>query len=262
MDLLDEISKVYLGNGKKAISLYQEVREYDGTTDSRTIYKLNTDSELINAEFNTFLASTATPNTEEDPFNYKSAYLIKGQISVGGSDVAIKMISMQTPVTTLKNKYWFNKGKFEEYPHRVLSLRPTIDVIIVDTTVYFLTFAGENLFNMERAYKKECANRIQEIESADILIGMDNFRRVAETGHNPRRFVSFNQKKLNALKKKSVIKQVAKQFSIPLDETETKFDATAEGAAEKIVKFLCNKGMIDPIEKIAVEVDSARQWQK
>ena len=54
---------------------------------------------------------------------------------------------------------------------------------------------------------------------------------------------------------------MAKRFFIPLDDAGDKFDATVEGAAEKIVKLLCNKGMIDPFEKTAVEVDGARQWK-
>ena len=54
---------------------------------------------------------------------------------------------------------------------------------------------------------------------------------------------------------------MSKQFNIPLDATGEKFDASVEGAAEKIVKLLCNKGMVDPFEKNAVEVDGARQWR-
>ena len=54
---------------------------------------------------------------------------------------------------------------------------------------------------------------------------------------------------------------MSKQFNIPLDATGEKFDASVEGAAEKIVKLLCKKGMVDPFEKNAVEVDGARQWR-
>ena len=81
-----------------------------------------------------------------------------------------------------------------------------------------------------------------------------------ESGHNPRKFVSFNDKRLEVLKKKSERIKYAKMFSIPLDESGNKFDVTAEGAAEKLVKFLCNKGMLDPIEQNAVEVDGAKKW--
>ena len=53
---------------------------------------------------------------------------------------------------------------------------------------------------------------------------------------------------------------MARQFSIPLD-AENRFDASVDGAAEKIVKLLCKKGMIDPFVKAAVEVTGAKKWQ-
>lgn len=50
-------------------------------------------------------------------------------------------------------------------------------------------------------------------------------------------------------------------FSIPLDSSGEKFDATVDGASEKIVKLLCNKAMTDSFLDTAVEVDGARKWQ-
>ena len=37
-------------------------------------------------------------------------------------------------------------------------------------------------------------------------------------------------------------------------------DTTAEGVAEKLVKLLCKKGMIDPFEDAPVEVPSVSKW--
>ena len=46
-----------------------------------------------------------------------------------------------------------NKGAFQELDKKVLTLRPTIDVLIYGNEVYLFTLNGENLFNMERSYK-------------------------------------------------------------------------------------------------------------
>lgn len=259
--LINDIAAVYIGNGKKAIATYRSVRDYDGTADALTVYKLPSTHELISAEYANFVQVIADPNNEDDPFEYTSAYLLKGQLTIDGENTAIKLISMQNPVTTLKNKFLRKEGTFKELSDKVLSLRPTMDIIVVGDTVYFLTLAGENLFNMARSYKAVCHQKIEEVEQADIISGIETFKAVAETGHNPRRFIAFNESRLTALKKKNVRVAMAKRFSIPLDAAGDKFDATAEGTAEKIVKLLCNKGMIDPFEKTAVEVDGARQWQ-
>lgn len=259
--LINDIAAVYTGNGKKAISTYRSVRDYDGTADALTVYKLPSTHELISAEYASFVQVIADPNNEDDPFEYTSAYLLKGQLTMDGENTAIKLISMQNPVTTLKHKFLRKKGTFEELSDKVLSLRPTMDILVVGDTVYFLTLAGENLFNMARSYKAVCHQKIEEVEQADIISGIETFKATAETGHNPRRFIAFNESRLTALKKKNVRVAMAKRFSIPLDAAGDKFDATAEGTTEKIVKLLCNKGMIDPFEKTAVEVDGARQWQ-
>lgn len=259
--LINDIVAVYTGNGKKAINTYQAVREYDGTTDARTIYKLSSTHELISAEYNAFVQVIADPNNEDDPFEYTSAYLLKGQLNISGEDIGIKLVSMQNPVTMLKHKFLRKRGSFEELSDKILSLRPTMDILVVGQTVYFLTLAGENLFNMARSYKAVCHRKLEDIAQADIINGMEDFKVAAAAGHNPRKFISFNANRLTALKKKSVRVAMAKQFSIPLDADGDKFDASVEGAAEKIVKLLCNKGMIDPFEKMAVEVDGARQWQ-
>lgn len=49
--LLTDISNIYTGNGKKSLDLIREVREYDGTTDALTIYKLDASNDLISSEY-------------------------------------------------------------------------------------------------------------------------------------------------------------------------------------------------------------------
>ena len=113
---------------------------------------------------------------------------------------------------------------------------------------------------MARAYKAVCHDAVSEVESTGIISGADTFRTVAESGHNPRKFVAFDRERLNALRNTNTRKAMAKRFSIPLD-SENRFDATVDGAADKIVKLLCNKGMVDPFTNVAVEVSGAKQWQ-
>lgn len=259
--LVNDIAAVYAENGKKAIAAYQSVRDYDGTADAHTIYKLSSAHELISAEYEAFVQAIADPNHENDPFEYTSAYLLKGQLDLNGESIPIKLVSMRNPVTVLKHKFFRKSGTFKELSDKVLSLRPTMDILSTDKTVYFLTLAGENLFNMTRSYKAVCHQKLEDIEQADIISGIEIFKTAANTGHNPRRFIAFNESRLTALKEKSVRAAMAKQFSIPLDAVEDRFDARAAGATDKIVKLLCNKGMTDPFEKKAVEVDGARQWQ-
>lgn len=261
IDLINAISSMHLGNGKKPLNAYREVRDYDGTADALVVYKLAANDELIGEEYPKLIQAISNPNVETDPFAYGAAYLLTGEMLLDAEIVPVKLVSMQNPVTVLKHKFAYSNGTFHELSDKVLSLRPIIDVVIVGNSVYFLSLAGENLFNMARSYKSVCHTDVEIIEQSEIVCGMEQFSAIAESGHNPRRFVSFNKDRLNELKKRDVRTRIADKFSIPLDASGDKFDATVAGAAEKLVKLLCNKGMTDPFVDTAVEVDGAREWQ-
>lgn len=248
----------------KKIDECENVIAYDGSTNAKTIYTLGIDNELIANAYNKFIEVIANPDTESDPFSYKSAYLIKGSLEIEQKTRQIKLISMQKPIVEFKQKhqYFFNKGNLTQLKDKVISLRPSMDMVIVNDVAYFLTMAGENLFGMERAYKKICRAKVEEIEKLDIIDNINVFKETAESGHNPRRFVAFNSERLEALKDKNKSSQVMNRFGISFDEQSNKLKVTSKTDAEKIIKLLCNKGMTDPFNNEAVEVDSARKWQK
>ena len=51
---------------------------------------------------------------------------------------------------------------------------------------------------------------------------------------------------------------MAKKFSISLDGD--KFDSTKPDTADKIVKLLCDRGMVDPFDDNPKEVAGSKQW--
>ena len=262
VSFISEISKKYLSRGKGSLDSYTDIVDYDGTASGTTIYKLDKENTLIASEYDAFLTEIANPDVEADPFAYTSAYVLKGIIPIADDEIPVKMVSMQSPITKLKQKFQLlhPSGRFSQITHPILTLRTSVDVVIIGDTIYFLTLAGENLFNMARAYKAVCHDAITEIEGTGIISSVDEFRVIAESGHNPRKFVSFDRERLNALKNANTREAMAKRFSIPLDG-ENRFDTSVDGAADKIVKLLCNKGMVDPFKNVAVEVSGAKQWQ-
>lgn len=52
---------------------------------------------------------------------------------------------------------------------------------------------------------------------------------------------------------------MSKKFSIPLDGD--KFDMSQPGAADKLVKLLCDRGMVDPFDDNPMEVSSSKKWE-
>ena len=255
-----EISDRYIDESKGVLNSYHDITEYNGSTVDRVIYWLNKTNELILDEYDTLITAIANPDTELDPLEFKArAYVLRGIVQLDGEDKPIKLISMQNPVTSLKHKFLRANGTFTEITDKVVSLRTSIDVIILEDTVYMLTLAGENLFNMERAYKAACAGKLNEIEQCNIVTDFAAFSSIAGSGHNPRKFVSFNDAHLQKLKNSRSRAKMARKFNIPM--TGDLFDTTQPGAADKIVKLLCDRGMVDPFDDNPMEVAGSKKWE-
>ena len=257
----EEIASRYTSDSKKSIDNFDDIREYDGSTIDNVIYKLSKDNLFISTEYEDFMKAVAAPDTELDPLKFNAqAYVLQGRIKLGEEDdEPIKLISMQNPLTTLKHKFLKAEGTFTEITDKVLSLRTSIDVIIFQGTVYMLTLAGERLFNLERAYKAVCAEKLDVIEKCDIVTDYEAFSSVAGSGHNPRKFVSFNDNHLEKLKDGSSRKKIASKFNIAMDGD--KFDTSKPDTADKLVKLLCDRGMVDPFDENPMEVAGSKKWE-
>lgn len=254
-----EISERYCGGQKAILKTYLNVIDYDGSTMDKTIYRLTTDSELVKTEYDALKVAISSPDVELNPMEFQfQAYVIKGEVEIEEKILAVKLVSMQNPITKLKHKFLMNDGEFTEIEDKVLSLRQTFDAIIVDDCIYMLTFAAENLFNMERAYKAICVSKIKEICESDIVSDVQMFRDVAGNGHNPRRFISFNESYLQKLQNKNSRRKIASKFNIQLEQD--RFDTTKPGVSEKLVKLLCSKGMINPFDDQPMEVAGSKSW--
>ena len=53
--------------------------------------------------------------------------------------------------------------------------------------------------------------------------------------------------------------KMAKKFNIPM--AGDLFDTTQPGAADKIVKLLCNRGMVDPFDDNPMEKKKKKKWE-
>ncbi len=259
--LINSISETYTNDSKNRLSSYVDVREYDGTCNGTTIYKISEEDNNVDIDLAALFQGIANLDVETDPMTLKpQAYGISGEIKLDGQEHQIKLISMNSPITILKNRFLHNQGKFFEIDKKVLNLRTSINVLIFDKTVYFMDMSGETLFNMERAYRNKCNEAVAEIKTMAIISDISIFESTATTGQNPRRFTSFSKSKLQLLSQKKNRDKAAKYFNIPLTADKKMFDTSDKNNAEKLVKLLCGKAMWDIIEEKPVEVDGTKVW--
>lgn len=259
-NIIEEISQLYRGqNGR--LSKYSDVREYDGTCNGTTIYRISENNENVTIDIDALLQGIADSDVESDPLEMKvQAYVLSNEIVIAGEEHRVKLISMNNPIVSLKNRFFHKDDKFWEISDKVLNLRTTINVLVYDRTVYFLDMSGETLFNMERAYKIKCHESVEVIEKMNIVSDIDIFKTTATTGQNPRKFAAFSTSKLDKLSKKRNRKKAAEYFKIPIIGDDCQFDTSKKEDADNLVKVLCNKAMWDILEEMPVEVDGSKNW--
>lgn len=245
---------------KKRFKNYEDIVEYNGTVLENTIYSIETTHKLIATPFSKLDAAFSKSLKKEDPLKFDAdAYILCGEIKINNEQKPIKLISVKKPISNFRHKYYLDTGnKFKEIPNKILSLNKNIDLIIYDNVVYMFSLEGEKVFNLERAYKKKAKETIKKIKSHKIFSNSDTFSKVANKGYNPRRFLSFNENTLIALEDKDKRVKIANQFNITLKGDI--FDTEDKNNCEKIIKVLCDRGMIDPITNTAREVSGAKKW--
>ena len=254
-----EIQEEYLDEKKGLILRYEDIREYDGTGIQSSVYRISKEHYMIDSDCKAFEKCIANAKVDAllsgfDP----CASVITGDIKSDGHKTQVILISMKKPVTTLKHKFLCYDGTYSEIKGKVLNLRTSIDAIIYDNYVYLLSMDGERLFSLERSYKKISAQRTTEVINEDMVSDKDTFKRIAESGYNPRRFLSFNPERFDMLKDRGAIEKMKKIFSITT--VDGRFDTSSPENAEKLIKILCNKGMTDPFTDNPVEVEGAKKW--
>ena len=260
-DYLRTLSDYYCSD--KGIDAFSSVDDYTGDVVNHVIYKISRDDDLIKEACEKLIIRIADPDRESPITSIKpNTLILKGSIccrEADAPDVPVILAFMRNPITILSNKYVLGlSGKFREIQEPVLALRKTLDVAIIGDYVYLFTLNGENLFSMEKTYKAICKMQAEEISLCGFLTDAESFKTLADQGRNPRRFVSYNPAHFNALKDVERRRQLASKFSLPMagDQLDT-HDALA---VEKLIKFLCNKAMLDPCDERPMEVSATKPW--
>lgn len=258
-DLLEDIKTEYTKKPGR-LGRYTTVDPYDGTMVETTIYSLERKNSLIAETCDRMITSLAHPLPSGNPLDLKAnAYVLQGDWTYKDSTLPVKLISLINPFKKLKHKFLYNGKTFHEIAERVLDLRLYMNVIIIGERVYFFGMEGEKLFGMERAYRTKVSELADEFGKTSFLTNVNILQETALSGHYPRMLVAYQSSKMKYLEKPSHRKAIAKKFGIALDGKDN-FDMGKTDSAGKLIRFLCNKGMLDPTDEAAMEVAGAKRW--
>lgn len=261
IDFVSDLSKTYTDNHGK-IDSYQTVQPYDGSAEGTLIYQIAVTDALVSEAYNKILLAINNPDVGGNPLEFNAnTYVLRGNVVIDGDNKEITLFTIINPFRTLKHAWSWTGEAFKSVPGKLLALRSHhVDVLLYDGCLYFFNMNGEKLFDMERAYKQICDKKIDEVLDAQLVNDEDCFRQYASSGFNPRKFVSYNKNRVDKLKSdKAFHDLVVKKFGVTCDSNGA-FDSTDKKNVNRLVKFICGKGMIDPTDEKPVEVDGSRAW--
>ena len=261
-DFIETLSDVYIGrNGR--MNSFQDILDYDGSTIGSRIHRVALTNPLIREAYDKLSIAMDNPdmfgNALEFPAN---AYVLKGSIEEDDGTISdIRLLTIINPFRSLKHAFSWDGESFKVLPAKTLALRQHIDLMVWRGAVYMFNLSGEKLFDMERAYRQVCADKVEEIVHTGILSDDEAFRQYASSGYNPRRFVAFDGNRLRRIKNDSVFRnKMAEKFGI-VQNSNGKYDSSDKSNVDRIVKFLCKKGMLDPVDENPVEIEGSKPWR-
>lgn len=243
------------------------IEDYTGFNGKTTISKISLSDDSISANYNLILQSIENSSDSIDFNNFKAnSYIIKGTLNIDNEIRPVLLISAKNPNREFKKCkgltfFSAENNTFTPFTQKLLQLFPYFHIIIYDSYLYLNDIDGEKILDLERTYKKKCAEDLTLIQTADIVSDFDAFKIVAFSNHNPRKFLTFNQESLNKLiTSKPLCQDISSKFSIPYSSSTGKFDLSDKNSAERFIKFLCDKAVLDPIEQTAKEASAIKNW--
>ncbi len=215
MEFVKELELAYTKE-KGRLSKYQTVCDYDGSAGGDRIYKIERSSELICESWEKLLHAMANSDMKGNALDFPAnAYVLKGNILIDGIQQSVNLFTIINPFKVFKHTFTWDGDSFKVLPDKYLLLHRYVDVAMINDAVYLFNMNGEKLFNMERAYKSICRNRVEEIISSGIVSDESTFRQYATSGHNPRKFVAYDENRLRKIKDDASFKnRIAEKFGI------------------------------------------------
>lgn len=252
---LKEVGTGYVGARKPIISDDFDVRPYEGTAlDENEAFVISGKDGRVKKCFSDFCDVWATESVE-----HGADSIDPNAIAICDDDKNCIFLSLRKPFSILKHKFWYADSSYEKISDKILTLSTKIDAVIVGDKLYFLTIAGAQAFVSESICKKVAKEKAEAVAKLEYISGVETLTNISLAGLNPRRYLGYNAERVADLGNQAKRRDIAKTFGITY--AKGKFDLTDKSDAEKFIKVICNRGMVDPFTDDPVEVTGSKVWK-
>lgn len=236
-----------------------DTRPYDGTVlDSGEAFEVGINDRQVKDSYCKFKEDLGRASVEHEAEEMNpNACVIRG-CNESGEEIFI--ITRRSPLMRLTHRFMRADHVYKAIEEPILTLSTKIDAVIIAQKIVFLTIAGAQMFVSESICRNIASEKIGEIKQVKYLTGLDDFEAVALKGANVRRFLGYNERRVKSMQSIACRERIASKFGIAMKGK--KLDLTNPDDADRFIRVVCNRGMLDPFDDKAVEVSSSKPWEK
>lgn len=257
-DIVTSMCNAFLNIVKKQ----NRILEYTAQNPKNTTEKLNVTGPLMQLSWTSLINHI---NSSDDSVNLKdisaNAFIFAGNYEDSdGNAKNLYLLAKKNPIMSFKKRtpiFSARNNTITETTDPLVHFGKCFDILIVDNTLYSINNNFESIFNIEYSHKIVCQQRLEELESADIVDDIDTYKTFAASGQNPKKFITYDPGIVAKLKKQKYKTILTNQLHIPVNPATHKFDLSETQNAKNFTLAICGKTKLNMFDDGVCEVPSS-----
>lgn len=257
-DIIISMCDAFLAVVKKQ----NRILEYTAQNPKNTTEKLDVTSELMQLSWSSLVEHI---NNSDDSVDLKdisaNAFIFVGNYEdANGKSKNLYLLTQKNPVLSFKKRtpiFSARNNTITKTTEPLVQFGKCFNILIVDNILYSINNNFESIFNIEYSHKIVCHERLQDLETADIVDDIETYKVFASSGQNPKKFITYEPEIVEKLKKQEYKDLLKNRLHIPVNPTTNKFDLSDLKNAKNFTLAICDKTKNNMFDDGICEVPSS-----
>lgn len=261
-EYLKEIRERYVGGEEPLIDDNTDVVEQDGSLHETPVEHLPSNDAFFEEGYGKLCRAIENPEVNRSPLDIKpNAIALRYAGKVSPMKGPIYIIFKKTPFSLFKNRFYRKDDVFFRLEDAILTLPTQIDLMIVGRDAFSFSSSGSGIATDNAAARKVAERELESLSKEAFIADSSVLKEVGGKRKNARLFKAMNEGRKNRLRTdKKFCAKMADAFGIPCRKGV--FEVSDPADAERLLKLLCMRGMMDPFAESPVEVSGSVAWKK
>ena len=259
---VEEYIKSLVADCCEDVEQFEQVLEFEGAELETKLYWIGLDDSKISAVWKSIEEAECDCEQEWVRSYRDGDYQIKFKGVMAESESngePITLFTIVNPVKCVDHAFFLSKNELKEVDGPLLILPTKVGAIRFGDRIYFISLPFLKLFISKDEVRRISTKAIDSIVATCRIADEMVFREFAAKGHNPWRLLKYDEKKAAAIFDPRSGSALRKKFGVEMKGG--KFMVSTQEEADRLIKLVTNRGMVDPFNKdAAMEVSGAIKW--